>query len=223
MKSKNLGFTLVELLIVISLIAILSVAVIATINPVEQANKARDAQMQNDAMEIYNAYERYYASTGNYPWVKTGGWTNSTKLVFASNLEGFGIGMATWNCPLGNCGVSNNPPTSPGAPGILITSGEIKASMANKKAFNHTTASIDRYVMYKESGDGSPIHVCYIPKAKVNRQRIDLWCYGSNSSYVNLQNFNKDASTCFTETDLNATSWADAYHNIDKAIYICVP
>ncbi|MBU3935167.1 type II secretion system GspH family protein, partial [Patescibacteria group bacterium] len=93
-KKFQVGFTLVELLIVIALIAILSVAVLATINPIEQANKARDARVQNDAAEVMNAYERYYASRQSYPWEEYTGGTpivSGGAVVLRSDTYGFGI------------------------------------------------------------------------------------------------------------------------------------
>ena len=58
----NMGFTLVELLIVITLIAILAVAIVATLNPIEQINRARDARYKNDDSSFVHS-EGYFMLT----------------------------------------------------------------------------------------------------------------------------------------------------------------
>jgi prepilin-type N-terminal cleavage/methylation domain-containing protein len=158
MKLKN-GFTLVELLIVISLIAILSVAVIATINPVEQANKARDAQYKNDAAEILNAYNRYNVSTGTYPWPDS----YSISSAIQSNDTTFGS--------FGVLGIG-------GSKGVLISSGELKESFANKTPFSTNPQAGDQ--MYTLRNSSGVISVCFVPKSKINRQSPDLKCIGVN-------------------------------------------
>ena len=127
---KSLGFTLVELLIVIALIAILSVAVLATINPIEQSNKAKDSTVQNDAAEVLNAYERYYAAQASYPWVdvtspKTG--TVDDVVYLNSTMAGFGLctveaGVAT---PADTC-------TARDSQGLLLSTTELKDSFLEK-------------------------------------------------------------------------------------------
>jgi prepilin-type N-terminal cleavage/methylation domain-containing protein len=159
MKSKNLGFTLVELLIVIALIAILSVAVIATINPVEQANKARDAQYKNDAAEILNAYDRYYVSTGMYPWNVGPGITIAAGVstMKYSHDSLFGVKSAG------------------STQAALISSGELKSTFLNKTPFTNTVAGMDEMFTGYDSVTNT-ISVCFIPKASVNRQSSSLKC-----------------------------------------------
>lgn len=55
------GFTMIELLVVISVIGILSVAVISSINPIEQINKGRDTRKRSNAAQLINALDRFYA------------------------------------------------------------------------------------------------------------------------------------------------------------------
>lgn len=54
-SSKKLGFTLLELLIVIAIIAILSVVVVLFINPTEMLKKGRDVQRISDLATIKTA------------------------------------------------------------------------------------------------------------------------------------------------------------------------
>lgn len=65
--SKEKGFTLIELVIVIGILAILSIFVLAVVNPIEQFAKARDAQRKSNLGQIQKALEQYYQDNGKYP------------------------------------------------------------------------------------------------------------------------------------------------------------
>ena len=65
---KQLGFTMIELLIVIAILGILAVAVLSAINPIEQINRGRDTGSRSDAEQLISAIDRFYAMTGYYPW-----------------------------------------------------------------------------------------------------------------------------------------------------------
>jgi prepilin-type N-terminal cleavage/methylation domain-containing protein len=66
-KQKNLksseGFTLLELLIVITIIAILSVALVFVLNPAETLAKSRDTQRMSDLSTLKTALGVYLTST----------------------------------------------------------------------------------------------------------------------------------------------------------------
>lgn len=66
MKPK-LGFTLMELLIVVSLIAILVIAGLALLNPFAQIGKAYDSRRKHDLGALQKAFEDYYNDKGCYP------------------------------------------------------------------------------------------------------------------------------------------------------------
>lgn len=59
------GFTLVEILVVVSLIGVLTI--FAAVNVAQQPLKARDAVRKDDLQRIKNALEGYYSDAGSYP------------------------------------------------------------------------------------------------------------------------------------------------------------
>ena len=66
--SLSKGFTMIELLIVISVLGILAVAVLAAINPIEQINRGKDTGNRSDSEQLLSAIDRYYTTLGHYPW-----------------------------------------------------------------------------------------------------------------------------------------------------------
>lgn len=70
-KNKTLGFTLMEMMIVVSIIMILSVIGLASFTFSRQ--KARDAQRKSDLSQIVRALETYANDFGSYPADDNGG------------------------------------------------------------------------------------------------------------------------------------------------------
>lgn len=65
MRKKAAGFTLVELLVVVSIIAILVAMAIGTYSSFQK--KGRDTKRQSDLNVIQSALEQYHADQGFYP------------------------------------------------------------------------------------------------------------------------------------------------------------
>jgi prepilin-type N-terminal cleavage/methylation domain-containing protein len=63
------GFTIIELLIVISIIAILAGLVVNSFQNAQK--KARDVRRASDAVTIRKAIEQYSIDNGIYPYVST--------------------------------------------------------------------------------------------------------------------------------------------------------
>lgn len=65
--SNVIGFTLVELLIVVSVIGILTGLMVTVINPTTTSKKARDGIRKSNVAKLAEAVEAYNASEGSYP------------------------------------------------------------------------------------------------------------------------------------------------------------
>lgn len=64
-KKSQLGFTLIEILIVISIIGLLSAATLIGLGAFR--GQGRDARRLSDLRQIQNALELYYANNSSYP------------------------------------------------------------------------------------------------------------------------------------------------------------
>ncbi len=229
MPNGRQGFTLVELLIVIALIAILSVAVLATINPIEQSNKAKDSTVQNDAAEVMNSYERYYANAQSYPWMAYGVSkpTVETAVLLRSDMVGFGI------CDAGS--ITDDAVTSSGAcnvssatPGLLISTDELKTAFVGKDEFRTVVDGShpeNALWLFKQAGSGGSVYVCYIPKAKSNRESATNQLYCLSGSTGTASRSMANGSSCVAPATNNA-SWGNPAAAISAgnvAIFKCVP
>lgn len=64
---KSLGFTLIELIVVIAIIGILATVLTVIINPRTQIQRANDTKRKADIRQIQAALELYRADNGLYP------------------------------------------------------------------------------------------------------------------------------------------------------------
>ena len=115
------GFTLVELLAVISIIALLSTIAIVSLGSAR--TKARDGKRIADMRQVSTALEQYYADNGGYPaYLSTAqyvvlGDTNHKALCSRNDTGGSSLNTSA-NCPgatytvyMGNIPGYPNPPT----------------------------------------------------------------------------------------------------------------
>lgn len=152
------GFTLVELLIVISLLGVIATIVISAINPIEQANKARDAKYTADSSQLVSSIERYYASVSKFPWQVT------TPSLVADDQFGF---VNARDVGVGLCGTTDcNDQT-----GTLISTDELKSEFLTRdwiKSANSKLVALNDQQIYvgKGTGSSSSIYACFVPKSK---------------------------------------------------------
>lgn len=146
------GFTLVELLIVISIIGILAVAVLSAINPVEQIRKGTDTGLKSDAAEFLNATERYLVTFQCYPWQRTSTGCDTTvslpnTLADIKKLSELGGNTV----PTGTAAVDQTFPQ-------LLGKNELKPEYAKR------TNSLNK--LYASQDTNDQIHVCFVPDSK---------------------------------------------------------
>jgi prepilin-type N-terminal cleavage/methylation domain-containing protein len=66
-SSKNSGFTLIELIVVIGILTLILASLMTILNPVQQINKAKVAQKISDLEQMKTALDLYYDDNHCYP------------------------------------------------------------------------------------------------------------------------------------------------------------
>lgn len=199
------GFTLVELLIVISLLGIIATIVIATINPIEQANRARDTRFKADGSQLISAIDRYFAAHSYFPWVTYGS--------VADNDAAFGFASAG-DPGVGICSASGCTGTGDTYDGLLITTDELKSEFRNRDFIQNTESNDKSKKLFigKEGGTTSAsVYACFIPASKSERDK----------AVIAHKVYSIDSNTG-VRTQTNACDASDAnWVTID--CYICIP
>jgi len=192
------GFTLVELLIVISLLGIIATIVIATINPIEQANRARDTRFKSDGAELISAIDRYFASHSEFPWV--------TAALATDNDATYGF-VSAGDQGIGVCGADCS------TDGVLITTDELKSEFRNRDFIQNSNSTDNSKKLFvgKDAGTSSSVYACFIPAAKATRSKSveDGKVYTISTS---------DGSRTLTNTcDADGANW------VTNGCYVCLP
>lgn len=178
------GFTMIELLIVITILGILAVAVLSAINPLEQINRGRDTASQSDSEQLLNALERYNAFQERFPWEVQG--------TAAEVGDGAGTGVpaddswlaqinqgGTWTTD-SECSVLDL--LGPGNNDVAGCSGtnEVKGSYVNK-----LEGLLDERILRAYKHDDtttSNLYICFLPQSDAFRQKaVDRCGLGSDA------------------------------------------
>lgn len=205
---QKLGFTMIELLIVIAVLGILATAVLAAINPIEQINRGRDTGSRSDAEQLISAVDRYYASKGYYPWMVGANSINTS--TFAGDTPAFvqldGVAVIGGETP------AQDPLAN------LSTGGasELKASFVSRV----TDPTTNRLSIYNNGVSSSSTYVCFVPKSSAFRDEAWLRCSNSTHDALNSSipgDFPADA--CPNTSVCAKAGTADAA----TGCYICLP
>ncbi len=160
---KRLGFTMIELLIVIAVLGILAVAVLSAINPIEQINRGKDTGSRSDAEQALSSIDRFYATQGYYPW-QTGASDNPHEAL-------------TWTA-IGT--VADTAPTPETMLNKLSSGGtaEIKSSYVSRI----TSPTYNTLYVYNRGTQGDSTYVCFQPKSGAFAEEAATRCVDANGS-----------------------------------------
>lgn len=168
---KAAGFTMIELLIVITILGILAVAVLSAINPLEQINRGRDTARQGDAEQLLSALERFSAFQERFPWEAAGtpeapatalGYTGTP---VTQGATAFVPADSTWSSTIATCSVIDLlGPTN----GVCTGSDEVKAAFVTKI---EGAGDRNRLFVHKATAASTDnLYICFYPQSSAFRQ-----------------------------------------------------
>lgn len=175
---QSLGFTMIELLIVISILGFLAVAVLAAINPIEQINRGKDTGSRSDAEQLLSAMDRFYSSNGHYIWQENvNDDQTATGAGGASADAGAGVAVefddetnptdgGTPNCTWVE---KLTTAVTPGCPGA----NEVKTSFTDRII---DSATYNTLLVFNDGNQGDSTYLCFVPKSKQFRDEAEARC-----------------------------------------------
>src|SRR5260221_1384460 len=149
------GFTMIELLVVISIIGILAVAVLSALNPIEQINKGRDTRLRSDAGEMLGANERYFSIHEVYPWneARSGSEATPNKPYAPASIQF-------------SSAFTFDGPTDPlNASGTWNWTYQLADTQEVKPAYVQRVINDSKLVILRAAGNNSSEYVCYVPSS----------------------------------------------------------
>lgn len=178
---KQAGFTMIELLVVISVIGVLAVAVLSSINPIEQINKGRDTRTRSDAAQLINALERYFATHEYYAWNYTNpnnGYTPPADLdeedEFDVEFEFDATGALGGTPDVADWDFAET----------LVDTAEVK------QGFLSRLDDQDELYIYKGADSNATIYVCFEPESQAFKQEALDRCTAGEDPNTNDPDYN---------------------------------
>lgn len=90
-KSKQKGFTLIELILVIAIIIIIAAAIFVALNPAKRIGDANDSKRWSDVNQVLNAvHQSVVDNKGTFP--NAASWTTGVNFVLGTNGAGCDAG-----------------------------------------------------------------------------------------------------------------------------------
>ena len=172
--SSVAGFTMIELLIVISILGILATAVLSAINPIEQINRGKDTGSQSDAEQLISAIDRYFAFNGTYPWQGTGAGAAALNDIMSDPYSAEGVPVELTAALTGG---------DTGAPAVLA---ELQSKDELKSSFiTRVDGAVNPLFIYHQGGGtGNSTYVCFRSQSKAFKEKADARCVdGLGSGY----------------------------------------
>ena len=170
----NKGFTLTELLIVLSIIIVLATILIGILNPIALVGKARDSERKRDLDRIKKSFEEYFNDKDSYP-IDIGNW-NIKENCDSDTI--FNPYLSPWPCD----------PT--GEPYYIIVGDEGKSFkvLTNLENKNDNSIPLDWYL--QES---------YYSIEGYSRTEVNYGVSSSNVSWSEIALSSNCGSNCFTK------------------------
>ena len=167
------GFTMIELLIVISILGILAVAVLSAINPVEQINRGRDTGSRSDAEQLLSAMDRFNAFQGYYPWVSNPNDDSDLDDGAGGMLQLTDAWVVTDDGTDTDCAVLLRLGNGDSAATSACTGSlELKSSFTQRV----TDAGYNPLYLYNNGGQGDSTYVCFVPQSGAFVQEAETRC-----------------------------------------------
>ena len=179
MKTTRLGFTLIEILVVIGIIAILAAIVIIAINPGQLLAQARDSNRLSDLQSMKMAIDLFYEDTGGTKSLGSAGVTYLSVPDPAATTTA-GSDCSSLGFPSGyfHCAASSSYRRSDGTGWIPLNFDSLSTgsplSQLPKDSIN--TTSSEEYYAY--ATDGTNYKVTAVPEASKNLAKLSNFSQG---------------------------------------------